>query len=407
MSPSSAFDFDRIIDRVGTNAIAADGFRRYLLDDEDLTLPCADDDVIAMWVADMAFAVAPVAIEAMRRRVEHPIFGYTMSFDAGFETAFRRWCERRYGWAPEQEHCVPAPGIVPALYSLVDLILQPGDKAVVHTPAYEPFELAVDARGCELVTVPLRYSAGGEVSADLDRMAAVLADPSVRMFILCHPHNPTGHAWSHDELRAMAELCFANDVLIVSDEIHCDLLRVGRRHTPLASLYPDDDRIVTCMSSSKTFNLAGLGLANVVIPDDELRARWQDRYFPVVNPISAAAATAVFADGDEWLDRLKVYLDDNFALVDRMLADGLPEAVFRVPDATYLAWIDLGAYVPPGTNLTTYFAERCGVLLEGGEKFVADGGRCIRLNLACPRSQVEEALGRIIKAMRELRASDT
>lgn len=393
-----SFDFDRVIDRTSTNSVAADGFRQYLLDDPELTLPCPDADVIAMWVADMAFATAPVALQAMRDRIEHPIFGYTISLDAGFEDAFRGWCRRRYDWVPDQEHCLPAPGIVPALYDLVELILEPGDKVVVHTPAYEPFESAVTSRGCELVASPLVRLADGGVTVDLDDLAAALADPATRLFILCHPHNPTGHVWSEHELLAMAELCFANGVLIVSDEIHCDLLRTGRRHTPLAKLCPGSDQIVTCMSSSKTFNLAGLGLANVIVPNDEIRARWQDRHFPVVNPVSAAAATAVFDRGDGWLEALKVYLDANFALVDHMLADRLPAAVFRIPDATYLAWIDLGACVPTGLDLTTYFAERCGVLIEGGEKFVADGGQCIRLNLACPRAQLEEGLTRIIEA---------
>ncbi|MGI9616027.1 MAG: MalY/PatB family protein [Acidimicrobiales bacterium] len=393
-----SFDFDRIIDRTHTNSIAVDGFRDYLLDDPGLTLPRPDDEAIAMWVADMAFGTAPVALDAMQDRLDHPIFGYTMSLDSEFGNAFRGWCRRRYGWMPDHEHHLPAPGVVPALYSLIELALEPGDNVVVHTPAYEPFESAVTSRGCELVTSQLTRGADGGITTDLDQLAAAFADPAVRMFILCHPHNPTGHAWTDDELRAMAELCFTNGVLIVSDEIHCDLLRGGRRHTPLAKLYPNSDQIVTCMSSSKTFNLAGHGLANVIIPNDELRARWQDRYFPVVNPISLAAATAVFTHGDEWLEQLKAYLDANFALVAQMLADRLPAATFQVPTATYLAWIDLGAYVPTGLNLTSYFAERCGVLVEGGEKFVADGGECIRLNLACPRSQVEEALTRIIEA---------
>lgn len=393
-----SFDFDHVIDRTHTNAVAVDGFRRYLFDDPDLILPGTDTEAIAMWVADMGFATAPVALEAMRQRLEHPIFGYTVSLDAQFENAFRGWCRRHYGWEPDLDHCLPAPGVVPALYSLVDLALDPGHKVVVHTPAYEPFQSAVTHGGCELVTSPLIGGGDGNVAADLDQLATILADPAVRLFILCHPHNPTGHAWSDDELRAMVDLCLANGVLVVSDEIHCDLLRTGRHHTPLAKLYPDSDQIVTCMSSSKTFNLAGMGLANIIIPNDDLRARWQDRHFPIVHPISVAAATAVFAGGDEWLAQLKVYLDANFALVGQRLADQLPEAVFRVPAATYLAWIDLGAYVPPGLNLTTHFAERQGVLVEGGEKFVADGGDRIRLNVACPRSQLDEALTRIIDA---------
>lgn len=397
-----SFDFDRVIDRANTNAIAVAGFRTYLLDDAELTLPCPDADAIAMWVADMAFGTAPVALEAMHERVDHPVFGYTISLDDEFEGAFLDWCQRRYGWVPDPEHCLPAPGIVPALYELIALSLEPGDKVVVNTPAYEPFESAITNRGCELVPNPLVRSIDGQVGIDLDRLATTLADPAVRMFILCHPHNPTGRSWTDDELRAMAELCFANGVLIISDEIHCDLLRAGRRHTPLAKLFPESDQIVTCMSSSKTFNLAGLQLANLIIPNDEIRERWQDRHFPVVNPVSLAAATAVFARGDEWLDQLTGYLDENFAFVQRTLADQLPDAVFRIPDATYLAWIDLDAYVPSGLNLTHYFAERTGVLVEGGEQFVADGGACIRLNIACPRAQLDEALTRIIEATLEL-----
>jgi cystathionine beta-lyase len=396
------FDFDRIIDRTGTNSVSADGFRDFLLDDAELELPPADGEPLAMWVADMAFATAPVVLEAMVARLDHPIFGYSTSLDHSFEDAFIGWCTRRYGWAPERDHCLPAPGVVPGLNNLVDLVVEAGDKVVVHTPAYEPFEMAVNNRGAELVTSPLRQGPDGSVAADMDNLAAALADPAVRMFILCHPHNPTGHAWSDDDLRAMAELCLANDVLIVSDEIHCDLLRTGLRHTPLAKLFPQTDQIVTCMSSSKTFNLAGLGLANMIIPNDDIRARWEDRHFPIVNPISLAAATAAFDRGDQWLEQLKLYLDGNFALVENMLVKQLPDAVFRIPPATYLAWIDLGPYVSPGMNLTTYFARHTGVLLEGAEKFVADGGDCVRLNLACPRSQVEDAMTRIIDATLDL-----
>ena len=185
-------------------------------------------------------------------------------------------------------------------------------------------------------------------------------------------------------------------MLIISDEIHCDLMRSGRTHTPLAKLFPDSDQIITCMSSSKTFNLAGLGLANVVIPNDAVRDAWEDRHFSVVNPISAAAATAVFREGGEWLAALTEYLDANFGLVRTTLAEHLPLAQFTIPEATYLAWIDLSAYFEPGTNLTRHYASQAGLLIEGGEKFVADGDGCIRMNLACPQSTVQEALNRLI-----------
>lgn len=395
----TSFDFDEIIDRVGSNAIAVDGFREFLFDEPDLILPCPDDEALVMWVADMAFATAPVALEAMRQRLDLPIFGYTAPIDDSLTTAFIGWCERRYGWAPDPDHHVTAPGIVPALYDLVSFIAKPGDKVLTHTPAYEPFESAVTNHGCELATSDLLVGDTGAYTFDPTDLAAKLADPAVSTFILCHPHNPTGRSWRDEELRAMAELCFANDVIVISDEIHCDLLRAGRTHTPLASLFPQSDQIITCMSSSKTFNLAGLGLANVVIPHDGVRGAWQDRFFPVVNPISAAAATAVFNDGDAWLAELTNYLDANFELVRDTVADRLPHARFQIPEATYLAWIDLSAYFEPVTNLTHHFAEQAGVLIEGGAKFIANGDRCLRINLACPRSVLETALDRMIDAM--------
>lgn len=391
-----SFDFDAIIDRVGTNSVAVDGFRKYLFDDPDLALPCPDDEALVMWVADMAFAVPPVALEAMQRRMRQPIFGYTTPIDGTLADAFIGWCDRRYGWAPAAEHHVPAAGIVPALYDLVGFIGEPGDVVLTHTPAYEPFESAISYHGCSFASSPLLRSEAGEYVFDASDLGARLADPAVKLFVLCHPHNPTGRSWREGELRQVAELCFDNDVLIISDEIHCDLMRSGRTHTPLAKLYPDSDQIITCMSSSKTFNLAGLGLANVVIPNDRVREAWEDRHFPVLNPLSAAAATAVFRDGDEWLAALTGYLDANFELVRSVLADHLPLAKFTVPDATYLAWIDVSAYFEPGTDLTAHYATQAGLLIEGGEKFVADGDGCLRMNLACPRSTVAEAMRRIV-----------
>jgi cystathionine beta-lyase len=396
------FDFDRVIDRGGTNSIATDGFRQYLFEGGlDVVLPCADSEALAMWLADMAFASAPAAIDAMRERIAHPIFGYTVLVDDELFDAFSEWCDRCYGWIPEREHFLTSPGVVPALYDLVEHVLGPDEKVLTLTPAYSPFELAATHHRRQLVTCGLLESDDGRYSIDFADLEMKLADPGLRLFFLCHPHNPTGRVWSDDELRGMAELCFAHDVIVVSDEIHCDLLRSGLTHTPLAKLFPDSDQIITCMSSSKTFNLAGLGIANVVIPNDEIRGIWVDRNFPIVNPISVAAAIGVFRGGDAWLSQLRGYLDANFELVHDTLSDQLPDAVFRIPDATYLAWIDLREYFSPGVDLTRYYAERGGVLVEGGHKFVADADGHIRINLACPRPVVVEALARIATATLE------
>lgn len=398
MTDVSHFDFDPVIDRHGTNAIATDGFRRFLFDDQPIELPGPDEDAMSMWVADMAFPVAPAATAAMRERIDHPIFGYTVNIDDRLFDAFSGWCRRRYGWAPDRDHFVTASGVVPTLFELVDLVLEPGEAAVTLTPAYAFFEHAAVHHDRTLVTCALTRDGNGGVSVDFDALEQALTDPAVRMFFLCHPHNPTGRVWAEDELRRMTELCAAHDVLVVSDEVHCDLLRTGERHTPLAALFPDSDRIVTCMSASKTFNLAGLGLAHVIIPDDVLRERWKERVFPIVNPLSLAAVTAVFDEGDDWLAALRLYLDDNLELVARTLAERLPDAGFRIPAATYLAWIDLGAYFTAGSDLTRHFAESVGLLLEGDDKFVADADGHVRLNVACPRSMVAEGLDRLVTA---------
>jgi len=239
----------------------------------------------------------------------------------------------------------------------------------------------------------------GRYSIDFDDFATKVADPQVRMFFLCHPHNPTGRVWTESELRQMATLCFENDVVVVSDEIHCDLLRHGVAHTPLAKLFPDSDQIITCMSPSKTFNLAGLGFAMVIIPNGEIRDVWIERNSPLVNPVSVAAATGVFRDGHHWHDELRTYLDANLAYVQQTLAERLPDAVFEIPDATYLAWINLSAYFEPETNLTRHFAEVAGVILEGGDMFISDGDGHVRVNVACPRSVLAKGLDRIVSAV--------
>lgn len=395
------FDFDEIIDRRNTNAMAKQGFRDYLFGGQaPVELPCADDDALSMWVADMAFASAPAARTAMVDRIQdHPILGYSAVFGTDFYDTFSAWCDDHYGWRPEPAHLVTSAGIVPALFDFVKLYVAPDEKVLTLTPAYGFFRHSADAYERELVTCGLVEDASGRYTVDLADFAAKISDPSVRMFFLCHPHNPTGRHWNDDDLRSMAEVCIAHDVLIISDEIHCDLLRAGRTHTPLAKLLPEYDKIITCMSSSKTFNLAGIGFAQVIIPNDELREAWLNNSFVISNPISVAAATGVFANGEPWRQELVAYLDDNFAYVAETLAAELPDAVFSIPEATYLAWVNLSAYFPSDVNLTRYFAEASGVLLEGGDMFVADADGHVRLNVACPRATLVDGLGRVVDAI--------
>lgn len=395
-----SYSFETVHNRAHTNAAAKDGFRPYLFGDEpDIKVPVDDDDLISMWVADMDFATPPFIVDAMKARLEHPIFGYTMLFEDEYVAAFQRWAKRLYNWEFPSEHLVMSHGVIPTLFALTGFICkEPSDKILTTTPAYGYFKHAADHNGVGLVTSDL-LEKDGNFEVDVDDFREKAADPDTKLFFLCHPHNPTGRVWRDDELLEMAQICFDHDVMIVSDEIHCDLLRHGVKHTPLAKLLPNSDKIITCMAPSKTFNLAGMMIANIVIPDPALRQVWKERYSPFQNPLSMTACQAAFSEGFDWLEELKTYLDGNFNFLKSFLDENLPDARFEIPDATYLAWVDLAAYPITANNLTKFFAQKAGVLLEGGEMFIANGGRYVRLNLACPRKKLEKGLIAMTKAI--------
>lgn len=280
------------------------------------------------------------------------------------------------------------------MYELVEYICQSDEKVLIVTPSYGFFKSAAEHNDLELVCSDM-LNEQGRYSIDFEDFEAKAKDEKVRVCIFCNPHNPSGRVWTTEELQRVGEICLRNNVWIISDEIHCDLLRTGKRHTPLAKLFPDTDRIITCMSPSKTFNMAGLMFSNVIIPNKALRDIWQTRHYGFKNPLSIAATQAAYETGDEWLKQLKGYLDANFACVEQVVKQHLPLAVFHIPEATYLAWIDISAYAPQNVSLPLFFAEQAGVLLEDGHMFVANGEGCIRLNLACPRAVLQEGLRRI------------
>ena len=395
--PSSPFD--QLIDRTGTNAMMVQGYAGYLFNEEEMAqIPFSAEELIPMWVADMDFAIAPPIIQAMKDRLEHPILGYSMPFDPAYREAFRDWTQKQYEWACDPEDIVIAQGVIPALYSLVELMTQADEKVLVMTPSYAFFKHSADHNARELVCSPLVQEAG-RYQIDFEDFRRKAEDEKVSLFILCSPHNPSGRVWTEEELRQIVRICRENAVSIIADEIHCDLLRKGLRFTPLAKLFPDAEDIVTCMAPSKTFNLAGIMMANIIIPQEDLRAQWNKRNLPVANPLSIAAVQAAYTQGQPWMEELKTYLDGNFAFLKAFLEEHLPKAKFHIPDATYLAWIDMGAYFPPEENLTLFFAKHAGVLLEGGNMFVDNAEGFIRLNLACPMAKLEEGLRRILSSL--------
>ena len=392
-----SWNFDRIIDRRNTQCLSIEACRGRM------DIPYSDEEIVRMWVADMDFAAPDCVLQALHARVDHGIFGYTEMFGDALPHAFAAWCERMYGWRFPQEQLCTSHGIVPALFDLIRLRCKPGEKALFFTPSYGPFRRAAVDTGHEYVCSDLIRGEDGVFRIDFDDFAAKAADPAVTVCILCNPHNPTGRIWTDDELRRIGEICLENGLLILSDEIHCDLLRSGRTHTPLAKLFPDSERIVTCMAPSKTFNIAGLQFSTIVIPDPELRAAWKKTHTEGENPFSQTAAQAAYSDGGyAWLMALREYIDGNFAFTADYFAAHAPKVRFQIPESTYLAWVDVSAYTGPQTELRRLFAERAGVIVNDGSMFVRNAEGFLRLNLACPRTIVEKGLSRICRVLNEL-----
>ena len=391
------YNFDEIINRAGTNAMSIEGYQNYLFGPNQV-LNNPYDDYIRMWVADMEFAVAPEILNSVKERLDKKILGYSKISDPKYKGAFNHWCRSRYDHEYNPKHIVVAAGVIPALYDIAKYVCADDRKMLITTPSYGFFKHAADFHNVELVKSPLVFN-DGKFNIDFDDFRKKAQDPKVKLCLFCSPHNPTGRLWTDDELRQVAQICFKNNVIIISDEIHCDLLRKGKRFTPMAKLFPDSDQIITCMATSKTFNLAGMKIANIIIPNMEIMAKWKTKIYEMENPLSIVAAQAAWQHGGEWLDQLEDYLDANFQYLESYLKDHLPQTKFSIPDATYLAWIDVSAYFTEEENLTLLFADKAGVLLEGGNMFVDNADGYIRLNLACPKSVLKEGLDRITKAI--------
>lgn len=398
------YDFDEIIDRSGTNSVSDEGWKALKLRsvaDSEFVYP--HKEMIRMWIADMEFATPAPILDAVRQRLDKRILGYSLIYDRDYYDTLTAWFADRYNWVIDRADLVTTPGIVSALTRLVPMLSASDESVLFCTPSYSPFQRAGEINGRRVLTSSLLYGEG-RFSMDMEDLEAKVSDPEnkIKVFILCNPHNPTGRVWTAEELREVADLCFKHDVWIIADEVHCDLLRVGGEHTPLMRLYPNEHRIVACISPSKTFNMAGNLLAHVVIRDQGVKREWMQHYGEVLSPLSIAAVQGAYGKGGAWLDELKVYLDTNFRLLQSKLAQQLPLAKFVVPEATYLAWVDLSAYtnrLPKGHDFGTFLATKAGVVVEDGKGFVDDGEGYVRLNVACPRSVLEMAVDRIAGAL--------
>lgn len=384
MNALKAFDFDRPVPRRGTASVKWDD------DPREGQLP--------MWVADMDFRTAPCILAALRRRVEHGIFGYALPPESYYE-AVRTWFLRRHGWAPEREWILPTTGVIPALAAILHALTRPGDRILMQTPVYNHFFIAVENAGCTVDESPLilhdnTYRIDFE---DLERRAA---DPRTKLMLLCNPHNPAGRVWSPEELRRIGEICLRHDLFILSDEIHCELVMPGFRHTTFASLGDEFlRRSVTCCSPSKAFNLAGLQVANIFAADPEIRTRIT-RALEVaetgsISPFAIDALTAAYNEGETWLDALIGYLHANDRYLREFMRRELPRYAVLPLEGTYLEWIDCRHTGLRSEDLAARLQDESGLRVNPGSIYGAAGEGFLRLNIACPRVTLTDGLERL------------
>lgn len=384
------YSFDTVIDRKGTQCVKWDSEN-------------VQADMIPLSIADMDFRCPEPVLEAMKARVDHGVFGYTLP-DENYFDVVRRWFKRRFGMVIHPGEIVTSPGIVPALTTLVRILTDPGDGIIIQRPVYYPFSHAVENNGRMLINNALIHE-DGHYRIDFDDLEAKASIGNTRVMILCSPHNPIGRVWTAEELNRVIEICLKNNVYLISDEIHCDLTRIGAVHLPTGFLNPSE-RIITCTAASKTFNIAGLQLSNIVLRSADLRKRWENDVMDRnalfgINPVSMAATMAAYEEGEPWLEELRAYLDENLAFVDRYLKEHLPKAVYRIPEGTYFAWIDLRAYESDGEKLEQLMLKKAGLVLDEGYIFGQEGAGFERLNVACPRETLSESLERMRQALLE------
>lgn len=356
------------------------------------------DDVIPMWVADMDFRTAPSVVEALRRRVEHGVFGYTLVPERYYDAVIS-WFARRHGWTMQREWIMYTTGVVPAVSAVIKALTMPGERVIVQTPVYNCFFSSIRNNGCEAAENPLLYDRG-RYTMDYEGLERIAADPRTTLMLLCNPHNPAGRVWTRDELLRVNDICMRHGVTVVADEIHCELVYSGHRYTPFASV--SDECLansVTCCSPSKAFNTAGLQIANIISADAGVRRRI-DRAINInevcdVNPFGVEALIAAYNEGGAWLDSLIEYIRGNYEALCAFFAESLP-AVRIVPmEGTYLVWADCRELGMTSDDITARLLSEGRVMVSSGTIYGAAGEGFIRINIACPRERMMEGLRRI------------
>nr|WP_297403526.1 PatB family C-S lyase [uncultured Marinobacter sp.] len=369
------------------------------------------EDIIPVWVADMDFAAPEAVTRALSERAAHPVYGYTLFPDSLYE-AMIDWFRQRHHWDIRREWILMAPGVVPSLNAACMAYAGPGEGVIIQPPVYPPFFSSIRHSGRTVIENPLLPGTGaqgdtGHYRMDLDHLEQCAARPDARILLLCSPHNPVGRVWSEQELRAVLAIARRHQLVVVSDEIHCDLTFAdGPEHRVLATLAGPEDALVTAVAPSKTFNMPGLGLSALVIPDADqrkaLKAVFESLHLPQCNPFSIAGFEAGYRHGAPWLEALMTYLQGNRDYVVQAVSERLPGIRTRAPEGTYLVWLDCRGLKLDDAGLKRFFVEEAGVGMNPGLTFGSPGSGYMRLNIGCPKATLERVIERLEQALTTL-----
>jgi cystathionine beta-lyase len=395
------YDFDRLIERSNTDSSKW-----------NVKTVFGSDDIIPMWVADMDFPIARPITEAIRKRAEHEVYGYGYPRPSLIEAVVNRMY-KKYRWKIEPEWLVFTPGVVPALNAAIRGFTHFGDEVIIQDPVYHPFWSAIEQSGCCVASNPLRLNDGRyefdlkDLEQKFAPMQAMRRGPSrAKMMILCNPHNPIGRVWTRAELTSVGKIILAHDAIMVSDEVHCELLYRGIEHVPFAAISKEfEQNCVVCQAGSKTFNLAGLAASTIIIPNVKLRNAFtaaRSGILPQPDVFGLVALEAAYRDGDEWLSQVLEYLQGNLNFMMAYVSDHIPRLGIIKPEGTYLVWLDCRRLGMDNLGLRSFFREKAKVGLDDGYIFGPSGAGFERVNIACARSTLEEALRRIERAVNSL-----
>ena len=380
------YNFDEIIPRKNSDCLKYDKLQEMF----------GTDDALSMWIADMDFRTPPFVIEALRRRLDHEVLGYTFC-SPQWKPAIQSWVSRHYGWDVKEVEIGFVGGIVPAISFAVQCFTAPGDKILIQPPVYHPYHHVVKDLGRTLVYNPLRL-VNGQFEIDFEDFERKIA--GCKLFLLCNPHNPGGRVWNADELVRIADICTKNDVIVISDEIHCDMALTGYKHTVFATVSEAAaQNSVTLMAASKTFNIAGLKSSYHIIQNEALRKQYSEYLtrseLDTAHLFATTAVAVAYNEGDEWLAQMLSYVEENIAFLDKYLKENMPKISFIRPQASYLVFLDARELGMPQERLVEFFLKEAKVAMNDGTMFGQEGAGFMRMNLGCPRATLQQALEQI------------